>query len=92
MGVQGGGKKLGLRTSAAGGVKREWDERKEIELLGVANFDISFKPLASLPFLLSKEEYSKNYLLWPAWSVAPFAIEERKTSSAGQKKQNPTAT
>lgn len=60
-------------------VKREWDRRKKIELLGVANFDISFKLLASLPFLLSKEESSKNYLFWPAWSTAPFAPEESET-------------
>lgn len=63
------------------GVKREWGKREEVELLGVANFGISFKLLASLPFLLSKEENSKKkmYLFWPAWGTTPFALEESES-------------
>lgn len=58
-------------------VKRQWDKRKEIELLRVANFDVSFKLLASLP--KKKTQKKKKYLFWPAWSTAPFALGERET-------------
>lgn len=43
------GKNWAFIPMEASQVKRQWDKRKEIELLCVANFDVSFKLLASLP-------------------------------------------
>lgn len=72
------------------GSKESGIKEKKIKLLGVPDLGVSFKPFTPLPFLLAKEEkLKKNDLFWPAWSMAPFALEGRETLICSSKKINP---